>query len=110
MPKNQKKEFIDWEKLSVPEIKEKYLIDVKNKYEILSMETDTQEENVCESERKWNCFKNSVLYANENAPKSERKINQVWMTDEILSIMDKRKMAKNSPEYKKYDQEIGRKC
>ena len=91
-------------------MREKYLIDVKNKYEILSMETDTQEENVCESERKWNCFKNSVLYANENAPKSERKRNQVWMTDEILSIMDKRKMAKNSPEYKTYDQEIRRKC
>ena len=112
MPVNQnkKKEFIDFGKLTTPEMKEKYLVDVKNKYEILSMETDTQEENVCVSERKWNCFKNSVLYANENAPKLEKKKNQVWMTDEILSIMDKRKLAKNSPEYVTYDKEIRRKC
>ena len=70
---NKKKEFNDFGKLATPEMKEKYLIDVKNKYEILSMETDAQEENSSESEIKWNCFKNSVLHANENAPKSERR-------------------------------------
>ena len=50
---NKKKEFIDFGKLATPEMKEKYLIDVKNKYEILSMETDAQVENSCASERKW---------------------------------------------------------
>ena len=87
---NKKKEFIDFGKLTSPEMKEKYLVDVKNKYETLSMETDTQQEEYSnKSERKWKCFKNSVLYANENAPKLEKKKNQVWMTDETLSIMDK---------------------
>ena len=43
---NKKKEFIDFGKLANPEMKEKYFIDVKNKCEILSMETDAQEEAV----------------------------------------------------------------
>ena len=107
---NKKKEFIDFGKLATPEMKEKYLIDVKNKYEILSMETDAQEENSCASERKWTFFKNSVLHANENAPKIQRKKKQVWMTEEILAKMDKRKQAKNTPEYAQIDREIRRNC
>ena len=41
---NKKKEMIDWGKLAVPEMKEKYLIDVSNKNEILTIETDEQGE------------------------------------------------------------------
>ena len=45
MPKSQKKkELIDWGKLVVPEMREKYLVEVSNKYEALSMETDEQGE------------------------------------------------------------------
>ena len=72
----KKKKLIEFGKLATPEMKKKYLIDVKNTYEIISMETDAQEETLCETERKWNCFKNSVLHVNENAPKTEKKKNK----------------------------------
>ena len=41
---NKKKEFTNFGKLTSPEFKDKHLIDVKNKYEILVNETGAQEE------------------------------------------------------------------
>ena len=99
-PRNSKKKtHIDWVKLSNPEIKEKYLIEVKNKFECLSLECDEQSENSTPAvEKKWKCLKESILHANENAaPKLERKMKQKWMTDQILEKMEERKKAKNSP-------------
>ena len=106
---NKKQQLIDFGKLSTQEMKEKYIWDVKNKYEALSLETDEQE-GTSAPERKWNLFKNSIQHANENAPKLEKKKNQIWITDEILLLMDKRKKAKNTPDYEKYNKEIKRKC
>ena len=92
MPKSMKKpEKIDWGKLAVPEAKEKYLVEVSNKYEALSLETDEQVENNSIVEKKWNVFKNSIIHANESAPKIEKKAKQIWMTDEILEKMEDRK-------------------
>ena len=51
-----------------------------------------------------------MLHANENAPKIQRKKKQVWMTEEILAKMDKRKQAKNTSEYAQIDREIRRNC
>ena len=77
MPKSMKKpEKIDWGKLAVPEAKEKYLVEVSNKYEALSLETDEQVENNSIVEKKWNVFKNSIIHANESAPKIEKKQNK----------------------------------
>ena len=46
-PKNaQKKEFIDWGKLKTDEMSQKYLIDVKNKYEVLLNESVQQSTNI----------------------------------------------------------------
>ena len=73
MPKSQKKEFIDWGKLSSDEMKEKYLVDVKNKYELLSLEVYEQNETVVNSETKWKRLKESIEHANEAAPKIEKK-------------------------------------
>ena len=91
-------------------MQEKYLIDVKNQYEVLSMETDVQETNISSSDKKWNLLKNSILHANENAPKIERKKKQIWMTDEIMNLMAERKKAKNPQEYTKIDKEIRKSC
>ena len=42
-PRNQrKKEFIDWGKLEVPEVREKYFVEVKNRFEVLAIESDLQ--------------------------------------------------------------------
>ena len=43
-PKVQRKELIDWGKLANKEMKDKYLVDVKNRYEVLSLETDQQDQ------------------------------------------------------------------
>ena len=73
MPSSQKKELIDWGKLLVPENKEKYLIEVKNKYETLSLEADEQGQTSSKSETKWKCLKESIEHANTTAPKLEKK-------------------------------------
>ena len=58
MPKSQKKkELIDWGKLVFPEMRETYLVEVSNKYEALSMETDEQGEI---SDKKWQSLKLSI--------------------------------------------------
>ena len=62
MPKSQKKkELIDWGKLVVPEMREKYLVEVSNKYEALSMETDEQGEISSSSDKKWQRLKLSII-------------------------------------------------
>ena len=114
MPKNQnkKKEFIDWGKLKVPEMKEKYMVDVSNRYETLSLEADEQGE-VSQGNKikaKWENLKSSILHANESAPKVEKKGKQRWMTDDILEKMEIRKRAKNTPDYKIYHKEIQKAC
>ena len=106
----KKKTSIDYGKLATPAMQEKYLIDVKNQYEVLSMETDVQETNISSSDKKWNLLKNSILHANENAPKIERKKKQIWMTDQIMNLMAERKKAKNPQEYTKIDKEIRKSC
>ncbi|XP_068728637.1 craniofacial development protein 2-like [Montipora capricornis] len=100
MPKSQKKkEPIDWGKLVVPEMREKYLVDVSNKYEVLFMETDEQGEISSSSDKEWQLLKLSIQRANETAPKVERKAKQCWMTKEILEKRETRKKAKNTPAY-----------
>ena len=110
MPRSQKKELIDLRKLSVPEMKETYIIDVKNKYETLSLEADEQEESPLSVERKWNLLKESIEHANTEAPKIEKKKKKSWMTDEILDKMESRKKAKNTPEYEMHNKEIKKLC
>ena len=109
---NNKTAHIDWIKLSNPEIKEKYLVEVKNKFECLSLECDEQsEEPTLVVEKKWKCLKESILHANENvAPKLEKKVKQKWMTNQILVKMEERKKAKNSSRYDQLNKEIKKLC
>ena len=110
---DQKKEFIDWGKLNIQEEKEKYLINVQNKFEILSLECmeqyrmETTEEKI---DNKWQCLKGSINHANKAAPKKVKRAKQKWMTDEILDLMDQRKKAKNTPEYSSLKKEVQEKC
>ena len=109
-PKVQKKETIDWGKLQNPEMKEKYLVDVRNKYELLSLETGEQETATSEQEQKWQRLKESIHHANEAAPKLEKKAKKIWMTEEILEKMNERKKAKNTPAYETKNREVQKMC
>ena len=81
---------IDFGKLSNPEVKSKYLIEVKNKYECLSLESDEQnEESIPKVEKQQKCLKESILHANEEAaPKLERIPKQKSMNDQLLTKME----------------------
>ena len=95
-PRNQKrKEFIDWGKLEIPDEREKYLVEVRNRYEVLATEADLQENT--DSENQWQCLKNSIIHANETALKVEKMLKKKWITDEIMEVMESRKQAKNTP-------------
>ena len=112
-PRNTKRSApIDWGKLSTPEMKDKYLVEVKNKFECLSLEYDEQSEEPTPAiEKKWKCLKESILHANETAaPKLERKSKQKWMTEEILLKMVERKKAKSTETYQKINKEIKKMC
>ena len=93
-------------------MKDKYLVDVKNRYDVLSLETDeqVQDQEISKIEQKWQHLKESIQYANESAPKLEKKAKKVWMTDEILLKMDERKKAKNTPAYAEKNKEVQKLC
>ena len=63
-----------------------------------------------EPEKKWQQLKESINYANESAPKLERKTKKVWMTEEILTKMEERKKAKSTSAYKPKNKEIQKLC
>ncbi|XP_042862524.1 craniofacial development protein 2-like [Penaeus japonicus] len=84
-------------------LKETNAVDVKNRFEVLSQEGET----------KWESFKKALVEgANATIPKQEKKNKNKWMTDEIIDMMKERQkiMNRKSPEYKKADREIKKKC
>ena len=60
----------------------------------------------------WTAFEEIVIsFTGECVPKAKRIGKQEWMTEEILEKMEeRRKLPKNSPEYKQLNKEIRRKC
>jgi hypothetical protein len=97
--------------LKQPEVQQKYLEEVKSKFESLMAEnrvqqnTDKVEDKIND---KWECLKNSIQTA--NLPPKEQNKNKSWMTREILSKMAERNKAKNTPQYEILDKEKRRMC
>ena len=101
----------------MPEIREKQLVEVSNKYEALSMETDEQYEitPTSSSDKKWQFLKINIQHTNETAPIIERKAQQNWMREETngnkeMKKMETRKKAKNTPAYEIHNKEIRKLC
>ena len=104
---------IDISALKQPDISQLYLVEVKNKYDSLIVESMEQYRHENPEEKintKWECVKTSIQIANTNLPVKENKKKQLWMTDEILSKMTQRKKAKNTPEYASIEREIRQMC
>ncbi|GFS19191.1 endonuclease exonuclease phosphatase domain containing protein [Elysia marginata] len=87
-----------------PELRNKFTIDVKNKFEAL--EASTAEE------RQWEILKDSIeKAAEENIPKQTKREHKKWMTQSILDKMALRRKAKQDPpRYKSIDIEIKKMC
>ena len=86
------------------EIKEKYQVAVKNRFEIFSKIEDIDE--------KWLSFKEAITTAaDEIIPKKRPTAKQKWMTDDILKLMDKRRGKKNkTEEYNMLNIEVIKQC
>jgi len=96
---------LDFEQLSKPDIRLKYSIQVKNRFEELSDEGE---------ETSWETMKNILVETAEvTIPKKEKKKNMnKWITGEILSMMSERQKIGNrdSRQYRDLDREIKKKC
>eukprot|EP00794_Sanderia_malayensis_P018471 gene18471-20322_t len=83
-------------------LKERYAVEVKNRFEVLQQDGETQ----------WESLKKALVKtAQELLPKQKKSQRKKWMTDEILELIKKRqKISKGSVEYKEADRKIKSKC
>ena len=91
-------------------MRRKYLIDVKNRYEVLcESASEDEEEGV---EREWMNLQKALVETAENVlPEKARTTWQPWITQDILSLMDeKRKWKLNTGKYRELNKEIKKKC
>ena len=85
-------------------IKEQYTVEVKNRF--------TGLEEIREVEQRWVKLKDALTQsATETVPTMKTTGKRKWMTEEILELMEKRRLAKpNKVRHKEINKEIKRKC
>jgi hypothetical protein len=86
------------------DMQEKFCIKVQNRFEALS---DTKTADVL-----WEQMKSSILLSVEEViPKVQMHKKKRWMNNDILQLMEQRRLKKSNPiEYKLIDKEIRKKC
>ena len=111
--KKQQAQF-DLEYLKMDVVRQRYNIEVKNKYEALSMISQEQETPIKieqEIKTKWEKFRDSAKHGLNILPRKEKKKNKQWITDDILNTMVERRKNKHNPaEYKRLDKLVRNKC
>ena len=100
---------LDYELLAKDEqLQRLYKITVENKFDVLAnIEEDNEDPNTV-----WQTFRSCLVEAaDETIPRRQRK-HQKWMTDEILELMEERRLmkGKNIPRYKEMHQRVKEKC
>ena len=100
----------EWKDLNGEQLRRKYLVDVKNTYEVLGEDVSEDEEEGVE--REWRILQKTLVETAENVlPEKARTTRQPWMTQDILSLMDERRRWKlNTAKYRELDKEIKKKC
>src|SRR5438132_9604890 len=83
LKKNNINAKLDLDKLRTsPAIQENYIIEVRNRFDVLSLNEDTTT---------WNNFRDSLVEsAKEIIPKMPKRSKNKWMTDEILNLRRER--------------------
>ena len=106
--KNVKKKK-DWNILRrIDGVKERYTVEVRNRYEKLTDELEGEG-----VEKAWQVLKEALVGAAETIiPKEKKKAKKAWITDEILAMMEERRKAKNQSEelYRELDRRVKRLC
>ena len=112
--KGSSKDQYDLNMLKKEDIRKRYAVEVKNRFEALNIEEaqQTEEEII---ERKWSSFKESINEATKVVPKKDKKKDKDWMTEEIKDLMKQRKEEKakhgeKSDRYEEINKEIEKKC
>ena len=99
-------------------INAKCKIEVRNKYQSLSIEEIEQTDEIeyvdqtGRIEKIWRNVKGSPMGAKTNLPRRKKEARNEWMTNEILELMKERKLWKcrNETEYYALEKEIRRRC
>ena len=87
---------VDWGRLQTQEEKEKYNIEVKNKYSSLSQQGIEQAVELTpeeQTDKKWELLRDSLKSSWEKVPKKEKKAKKPWITNDILDLMTGRKKS-----------------
>jgi hypothetical protein len=89
------------------DMKEKFSVKVQNRFEALNEIIESKKPKVF-----WEQMKSLILAsAEEILPKPRINKKKRWMTDDILQLMEQRRLKKTNPlEYKLIDKEIKKKC
>ena len=88
------------------DMKEKFCIKVQNRFETLDGINE-----ITKAEELWEQMKSSILVSAEEILLKAELNKKRWMTDDILQLMEQRRLKKsNSLEYKLIDNEIKKKC
>ena len=98
-------------KIPASAFKDNFMVEVKNRYEILAEENDTQCDTI---EQKITCdysrLKDSITTTVKNLNYKRPGNKKPWITKDILDQMTERKKKKNTPEYKAISRQIQRNC
>ena len=112
MKKTRAREQLDLDLLK-QEYKDKYKIEVRNKYEFLNVEKTLQQPEPECIENTWKGTKTCLTEALKSSlPKKTNRKKEKWMTDDILNKMDQRKAVKGRNEecYLQLTKEISNDC
>jgi endonuclease/exonuclease/phosphatase family metal-dependent hydrolase len=103
----------DMSLLRTPEYKNKFALEVRNRFEVLNMEEGVQTEEAEKEQTGWLCLKKCMQQAVEVVlPNKQKTKKMFWMNDHILSLMEERRKHKgrNQLEYKRLDNQIKIEC
>ena len=99
----------DWSILRRDEaMQNRYAVEVSNRYAILS--ANEEEEGV---EKDWRVLQDALVGASQDIiPTEKRRGRTVWITEEILDLMEERRILRTKPEdlYKELDKRLKRMC
>ena len=113
LKKAKSREQLDLDLLKEYNVKSRYNVEVRNRFESLASEETPQQPEPEHIEQKWSNIKQSINQAlTSSLPKRTNRKKQHWMTDDILNKMDKRKEMKGKDEqkYRQLDKEISNEC
>ena len=109
--KKKRKTKINVKMLNDSALQSIYSVTVRNKYDaMMSLEEGTE---AVAADKQYSAFKEAIDTANrEILPKVAREPKRPWMTDQILNMMDERRMSKSTDitKYKDLNRKIHREC